>query len=125
MEWEFTPQQVVRGEVGYGLADFRRDLAAEVTQNLGAAAASDGTFDLLYDLCYWLATGRAAEHFIARFRHDPPVHEFLEQTAPWMRANGEMLGAILQRAIMDEVDNGATLEQAVQAADQAARACED
>lgn len=34
MEWEFTPQQVVKGEVGYGLEAFRHDLMQEVSLNV-------------------------------------------------------------------------------------------
>ena len=59
MEWEFTPEQVVKGEIGYGLAEFRRDLFEEVRANLGAddPVSLQKSYDLIYDLCYWLATG--------------------------------------------------------------------
>lgn len=34
MEWEFTPEQVVKGEVDYGLEQFRADMLQEVKLNL-------------------------------------------------------------------------------------------
>lgn len=115
MEWEFTPEQVVKGEVGYGLEDFRRDLAAEVRGNLGPASPEQAaqTADLLYDLCHVLATNRTLESMLATLAYDPPTCEFLREMVEPMRPNGEMLGAILQRLIMDRVEAGMPLEQAL------------
>ena len=116
MEWEFTPEQVVKGEVGYTLEDFRRDLATEVRCNLGPATAEqvEQTSDLLYDLCYAFATNRTRESVLAGLAYDPPTCEFLREMAEPMRPNGEMLGAILQRRIMDCVEAGMPLEQAIE-----------
>lgn len=115
MEWEFTPEQVVKGEVGYALEDFRRDLAREVRNNLGPASPEQvaQTADLLYDLCHVLATNRSVESLLATLAYDPPACEFLSSMVEPMRANGEMLGAILQRLIMDRVEGGMPLEQAL------------
>lgn len=115
MEWEFTPEQVVKGEVGYALEDFRRDLAAEVRGNLGPASPEQvaQTTDLLYDLCHVLATNRTVESMLATLAYDPPTCEFLREMVEPMRPNGEMLGAILQRLIMDRVEAGLPLEQAL------------
>lgn len=115
MEWEFTPEQVVKGEVGYALEDFRRDLAAEVRGNLGPASPGQvaQTTDLLYDLCHVLATNRTVESMLAALVYDPPTCEFLREMVEPMQPNGEMLGAILQRLIMDRVEVGMPLEQAL------------
>lgn len=115
MEWEFTPEQVVKGEIGYALEDFRRDLAAEVCGNLGPASPEQAaqTADLLYDLCHVLATNRTLESMLAGLAYDPPTCEFLREMVEPMRPNGEMLGAILQRLIMDRVEAGMPLEQAL------------
>lgn len=117
MEWEFTPEQVVKGEVGYALEDFRRDLAAEVRGNLGPASPEQvaQTTNLLYDLCHVLATNRTVESMLETLAYDPPTCEFLREMARPMRPNGEMLGAILQRLIMDRVEAGMPLEQALDA----------
>lgn len=116
MEWEFTPQQVVRGEVAYGLQDFRNDLAQEVGINFSGAGPDEfkRAYDLIYDLCYWLATGRSFEDFSSHVRHDPPTRLFLEGAKAHMDPNVQMLGAILQRLIMDRVEQGTDIEQAVQ-----------
>ena len=116
MEWEFTPEQVVKGEIGYALEDFRRDLALEVRGNLGPASPEQvaQTTDLLYDLCHTLATNRTVESMLETLAYDPPTCEFLQEMIEPMRPNGEMLGAILQRLIMDRVDAGLPLEQALE-----------
>ncbi|MDT3736535.1 MAG: hypothetical protein ROZ00_09935 [Denitratisoma sp.] len=115
MEWEFTPEQVVKREVSYALEDFRRDLAAEVRGNLGPASSEEvaQTTDLLYDLCYAMATRGDMDAMLATLAFDPPTCEFLREMVEPMRPNGEMLGAILQRLIMDRVEAGMPLEQAL------------
>lgn len=113
MEWEFTPQQVVKAEVDYDFADFRRDLQLEVQSNVGATAPRQAkdTYDLLFDLCYWLATDRKFEDFTASHAHSPPTCEFLATVRPAMQPNAEMLGAILQRMIMAEMERGLSREE--------------
>lgn len=114
MEWEFTPQEVVKGRIGYSLADFRQGLAEEVRQNVpGDAEAFTRTYHLLYDLCYALATSKDIEAHLAAYAYDPPTVQFLRELAPVMSPNVEMLGAILQRQIMDRVEAGMPLENAV------------
>lgn len=116
MQWEFSAEQVVKGEVGYGLEEFRLDLAREVQINLPDADGRQRaeTYNLLYDLCHWLATGREFESFIASFAHDPPTCEFLREVQPAFAPNAEMLGAILQRMIMDRVESGMMLDTALE-----------
>lgn len=112
MEWEFTPQQVVKAEVEYGLGDFRRDLLLEVRSNVGGDDAdTQATCELLFDLCYWLATEKDFDAFVAGHAHSPPTCEFLRSVGEAMTPNAEMLGAILQRMIMSEVERGAVLEE--------------
>ena len=116
MEWEFTSEQVVKGEVGYGLEEFRRDLMHEIRINTGNAdgRALLDTCNLVYDLCYWQATGKSFEEFLAGFRHDPPTTEFLRTVNEHIAPNVEMLGAILQRLLMERVEAGMALERAIQ-----------
>ncbi len=114
MEWEFTPEDVVKGRIGYGLADFRLGLAEEVRQNVGGdAEVFTRTYHLLYDLCYALATSKNLDAHLGAYAYDPPTVQFLRELAPVMGANVEMLGAILQRQIMDRVEAGMALEDAV------------
>lgn len=121
MQWEFTPEQVVKGETGYDLAQFRSDLFEEVSANLGTddPASLQQSYDLIYDLCYWLATGREFTVFIATLpEHAPLDSHVLHAIKEHMRDNIAMLGAILQRTIIDGVEAGMPLEQAVSAAAQ-------
>jgi len=114
MEWEFTPQEVVKGRIGYGLADFRQGLAEEVRQNVtGDTEVFTRSYHLIYDLCYALATSKDLDAHLAAYAYDPPTVQFLRELAPLMSGNVEMLGAILQRQIMDRVEAGMPLENAV------------
>jgi hypothetical protein len=114
MEWEFTPEDVVKGRSGYGLAEFRHDLAEEVRQNIGGDADRfTRAYHLLYDLCYALATSKDFEAHLAAYAYDPPTVQFLRELQPLMEDNIAMLGAILQRQIMDRVEAGMPLESAV------------
>jgi len=116
MEWDFSPEDVVKGHADYGLIEFRRDLAQEVRSNLAPAdeARQVSGFNLIYDMCYALATDRDFDDFLGAHAYDPPTCEFLKELKPYMDGNVAMLGAILQRLIMDRVEAHMPLEQAVQ-----------
>jgi hypothetical protein len=116
MQWIFTPDDVVKGEVDYGLEAFRRDLREEVINNL----ASDDeefirhSFDMIYDLCHWIATGREFADFVSTLPENGPLDaHVLSGIKEHMQDNITMLGAILQRMIMDGVEQGLPLEQAI------------
>jgi hypothetical protein len=117
MEWEFTPEQVMKGEVGYRLADFRRDLRREVELNLPGLGdqQTERMFSLVYDLCYWLTTGKEFDEFEALYADTPLTQLFLRSVPAHGGGNVEMLGAILQRLIMDRIEAGMSLEQAIDA----------
>lgn len=116
MEWEFTAAEVVRGDAVYGLSDFRRDLGEEVRVNLPGLddRELDRLFRLIYDLHYWLATGNAYRDFEQGFADQPKVVPLLRTVHQQCAGNVEMLGAILQRLIMEGVESGAPLELALE-----------
>jgi len=116
MHWDFTPEQILKGQAEYRLEDFRRDLAHEVAMNVEHAGAEEfrRAFDAIYDQCYWLATGKPLAELLATFDDDPPTRDLLAALEPNLQANVEMLGAILQREIMDCVAQGRSLEFALQ-----------
>jgi hypothetical protein len=114
MEWEFTPQDVVKGYCGYGLAEFRHDLAEEVRMNIGGDIDTfTRAYHLLYDLCYALATSKDIEIHLSAYAYDPPTVQYLREMQPLMENNIAMLGSILQRQIMDRVEAGMPLEAAI------------
>lgn len=116
MQWDFSPEDVVKARSDYGLADFRRDLAEEVRMNLPPSDAlqEQRSFNLIYDLCYALATSKDLDSHLGAYAYDPPTVQFLREVEPMMASNVEMLGAILQRLIMDRIESGMVLEQAIE-----------
>ncbi|BAL26942.1 hypothetical protein [Azoarcus sp. KH32C] len=115
MEWEFNAEQVVKGNVAYGLEHFRRDLNEEVRLNMALADELQHAraFNLIYDMCYALATDRKLDQFLSTYAYDPPTCQFLREIEPQIKGNVEMLGAILQRMIMDGVEAGMSVDCAV------------
>lgn len=116
MEWEFSPEDVVKARAEYGLKEFRRDLAEEVRSNLSPAneLQQARSFNLVYDMCYALATEKKFDEYLEAYAYDPPTCEFLTELKPFMADNVAMLGAILQRLIMDRIEANIPLEQAMQ-----------
>ncbi len=106
MEWEFTPEQMVKGEVDYGLEQFRADLLEEVKMNTGQIEDVQKLkiFSAMYDLCYWVATGNDYDEFLATLDQDSFFPNFLASIRDDLEPNIVMLGAIFQRLIMDRVE---------------------
>ncbi len=121
MEWEFTPEQMVKGEVDYGLEQFRADLLEEVRMNMGQMedAQKLKIFSAIYDLCYWVATGNDYDEFLATVDQDSFFPNFLASIKDNLEPNIVMLGAILQRLIMDRVEGQSMpLEHALKEVDE-------
>ncbi len=116
MQWEFTAEDVVKAHTAYGLQDFRRDLREELRSNLGAMdeAQQLRSFNLVYDMCYALATDKKFDDFLSGYAFDPPTCQFLTELKPHMADNVTMLGAILQRLIMDRVEAQMPLAHAIE-----------
>lgn len=116
MQWEFTAEDVVKARSEYGLLDFRRDLAEELRSNLGPMdeAQQLRSFNLVYDMCYALATDKKFDDFLSGYAFDPPTCQFLSELKAHMADNVVMLGAILQRLIMDRVEAQMPLAHAIE-----------
>lgn len=121
MEWEFTPEQVVKAEVDYGLEQFRTDMFEEVRLNMGEMdyAQQQKLFSVMYDLCYWVATGNEYEDFLGTLDQESFFPGFFASIKDILTPNIEMLGAILQRLIMERVDvQSVSLEEALKQVDE-------
>jgi hypothetical protein len=116
MQWEFTPEDVVKAHSEYSLQDFRRDLGEELRSNLGQTDEAQQTrsFNLVYDMCYAMATDKKFDDFLSAYAFDPPTCQFLTELKPHMADNVTMLGAILQRLIMDRVEANMPLASAIE-----------
>ncbi|NMM29198.1 MAG: hypothetical protein HHJ12_18465 [Glaciimonas sp.] len=118
MEWEFSPDDVVQGNVEYGLGEFWRDLQQEFRLNLpneNRPAEPERLLAIVYDMCYWLATGGEFADFEREVGadSDPYLSGFLRMAHRHSEPNVTMLGAILQRAIMEDMEIGMSLEAAL------------
>lgn len=121
MEWEFTAEEVVKGQADYGLENFRADLMAEVEQNMGGmeGVAPERVFEVMYGLCYWCATGNDYDEYLAGLDQDSFFPTFLGSIREHLEPNIVMLGAILQRLIMDRVEGESIpLEEALKQVDE-------
>jgi hypothetical protein len=121
MEWEFTPEEVVGCKVDYGLEQFRSDMLEEVRLNMGQMddAQQLKIFSAMYDLCYWVATGNDYDEFLATLDQDSFFSSFLASIRVNLEPNIVMLGAILQRLIMDRVEGQSMpLEHAIRDVDE-------
>ncbi len=118
MEWESSATEVLKGDGEYGLAEFRRDLCEEIRGNLPGLddPELDKLFRVVHDIHYWLATGNAFAEFESQFSDQPKLLPLLRAAHQHAAGNVEMLGAILQRLIMDGVSAGEPVEHAVQQA---------
>lgn len=118
MEWEFSAAEVVKGDAAYGLTEFRHDLCEEIRGNLPGLddPELDKIFRVVYDMHYWLATGNEYGAFESQFSDQPKLLPLLRAVYAHSTGNIEMLGAILQRLIMDGVSAGVPVEHAVQQA---------
>ncbi len=116
MQWEFTAEDVVKARSEYGLQEFRRDLGEELRSNLGPMdeAQQLRSFNMVYDMCYALATDKKFDDFLSGYAFDPPTCQFLTELKPHMADNVVMLGAILQRLIMDRVEAQMPLANAIE-----------
>ncbi len=85
------------------------------------AMASEADFghayEVVYDLCHWLAAAGLFDHFLPSLQDDPAAIRLAKSVREYMRDNVDMLGAVLQRMIMDRVEEGVPLEDALDAVD--------
>jgi len=118
MQWDFTPEDVVKAKVDYELHDFIKDFQNEIAVGCSEHSTDEvsSIVTLLYDFMHWCATEREPEQFYAEelALEDPFNANELRAMHSNLNKNITMLGAILQRMIMNQIDIGIELEQAIQ-----------
>jgi len=103
MHWDFTPEQVITGEIPYTLEEYRQDLWAEVREYTDRAG-----YEALFWALYHLAMGYTPSEMAGRIqrRNDLSPRETREQLRRFdLIAGGhqesvEMLKAIIKRQLI-------------------------
>ena len=110
MNWDFTGQQVVRGEVSYTLEEFRADFYREVQENFTDYGKEElqAIFQLAYDVCYCTAAQRKLGELLAYCREKGIKADlkYLKLIRDSNLENIEMLKAIFARKVSEFMDQG-------------------
>jgi hypothetical protein len=122
MQWEFTGEQVVRGEVDYSLEEFRKDFYAEVKDNFPEydKQALDSMYRLAYDVCYCMASQRDLGELLAHCKQKGIKADlkYLELIRNSNLANIDMLKAIFAHKVSEFMDEGLSSSDALKKLDE-------
>ncbi len=125
MEWTFTGEQVVKGEVNYSLEDFRQDFYAEVKDNFPEYGPQDlnTMYRLAYDICYCTAARRDLADLLEHCRGKGIKADlkYLELIRDSNLANIAMMKAIFARMVSDFMNEGFSSEEALKKLDEVHR----
>lgn len=117
MKWTFTSEQVMKGEVAYGLEDFRRDFYQEVKDNFSDYSKEklESMFRLAYDVCYCEATQGSLNGLLTHYQEKglPVDTKYLELIRDSNRENSVMLKAVLARELAKRMQEGLSSEDAL------------
>ena len=121
MKWDFTGDQVVKGEVDYSLEEFREDFYAEVKDNFPEyeTKALDSIYRLAYDVCYCVATQRDLGELLKHCRGKGIKADikYLELIRDSNLDNIDMLKAIFARKVSEFMDEGLSSADALKKLD--------
>jgi len=114
MNWEFTPDHILKGEVVYTLRDYRNDLWEEVESHTDQRG-----FEGLFWTLYHLAMGYTPKQMASMFKrkNDLSPEETREQLEQFELMAGshqnevEMLKAIIKRQIVEYKQEGQDIFQ--------------
>ncbi len=122
MKWDFTGDQVVKGEVDYSLEEFREDFYAEVKDNFPEydTKALDSIYRLAYDVCYCVATQRDLGELLKHCREKGIKADikYLELIRDSNLDNIDMLKAIFARKVSEFMDEGLNSADALKKLDE-------
>lgn len=118
MQWEFTGEQVVAGEIGYTLEDFRKDYFEEIKANFPEfdEQETDRMFRIAYDVCYCVATKRQLSELVAHLRKKGISSDvqYLELIRDSNSENIDMLRAIFAAIVSGYIKQGLSNREAMQ-----------
>ncbi len=122
MQWEFTGDQVVAGEVVYTLEDFRKDYFEEIKANFSEFDEQeiDRMFRIAYDACYCVATNRQLSELVEHLRKKGISSDvqYLELIRDSNAENISMLRAIFAATVSGYIKEGLSSREAMQKLDE-------
>jgi hypothetical protein len=122
MKWNFTGEQVVKGEVDYSLEEFRKDFYEEVKDNFPeyGTAELDSLYRLAYDVCYCTAAQRDLGELLEHCREKGLKADmrYLELIRDSNLENIIMLKALFARKVSEFMDEGLSSEDALKKLDE-------
>ena len=122
MKWNFTGEQVVKGEVNYSLEEFRKDFYEEVKDNFPEYGTEelDSIYRLAYDICYCTAARRDLGALLEYCREKglKADMKYLELIRDSNLANIDMLKSIFARKVSEFMDEGLSSDDALKKLDE-------
>jgi hypothetical protein len=122
MKWNFTGEQVVKGEVDYSLEEFRKDFFEEVKDNFPEYGTEelDSLYRLAYDVCYCTVAQRDLGELLEHCREKGLKADmrYLELIRDSNLANIIMLKALFARKVSEFMDEGLSSEDALKKLDE-------
>ena len=122
MEWTFTAEEVVKGEVDYSIEEFRKDLFEEVKSNFPEYTKSemDTMYGLAYDVCYCIATSQDLNDLLKHLQDKglKVDKNYLELIRDSNLSNIDMLKGLFARKVADFMDEGCSSEEALKKLDE-------
>jgi len=114
MKWDFTYEQVAKGEIDYTLQEFRKDYFSEVKDNFDDYDPEqlDAIFSLAYDVCYCTSI-RQDLNILLKHCGDKGLQvdiKYLELIRDSNLENIEMLKAIFAKKVSEFMDEGLDAE---------------
>lgn len=117
MQWDFSREQVVAGEVGYTLEDFRKDYFEEIKANFPEFddREADRMFRIAYDVCYCVATNRELSELVKHLRKKKVSSDvaYLELIRDSNAENIAMLRAIFAAIVSGYIKEGLSSREAL------------
>jgi hypothetical protein len=117
MQWDFSREQVLSGEVSYTLEEFRKDYLAEIKENFPEFddRETDRMFRIAYDVCYCTATNRELSELVKHLRKKGISSdvEYLELIRDSNAENTAMLRAIFAAIVSGYIKEGLSSREAL------------
>lgn len=118
MKWEFTCEQVARGETEYSLEVFRDDYRREVEENFDDFDPEqlDVIYSLAYDVCYCCAVRKDLKTLVRHYtgKGVKVDLQYLELIRDSNLENIDMLKAIFAKKVSDFINEGLDAEASLE-----------